>query len=128
MGFIGIDASIKISLNEYGMIAREHEKNELQVIHVTQFYDFEHPKYFDIHYISFDDLKKIMNEPWFEKKEFLSYLGITETEFLELPYIHILSDYLSYYGYENILGSSYDPWDIDDLTDFVHNESILVNE
>ena len=118
-GFEGIDVNLEISLFEYGMIARD-KGNELQVIYVTEWIDFEKPKYFDVSYISFDGLNSIINDSWFDKKEFLDFLGITETEFKESPKIMMLYNYISYYGTENILGSSYCPWTIRNLINFAN--------
>ena len=118
-GFEGIDVSLEISLFEYGIIARDKD-NELQVIYVTEWIDYEKPKYFDVSYISSDDLNSIINESWFDKKGFLSFLGMTETEHKDSLKISMLYDYISYYGAENILGSSYYPWTIRDLINFAN--------
>jgi len=52
----------------------------------------------------------LIEDSWVEKDRFLSYVGMSETEWLELNLVNKLSDMIGYYGGENILGTDYYPF------------------
>jgi hypothetical protein len=109
--FTGIDVSLEISLFEYNVIS-------------APFYDDKHPQtdeYFVVYSIGnnrFDtgykqerELNALINgTDWMDEKEvenFLSCNGTTKEVWLAGTFVVKLHDLINYYGYENIMGTSY---------------------
>jgi hypothetical protein len=115
-GFIGIDASLEISLFEYGLIwvkgLEGHEKDYHFIYGVGKDKNGD--------FVSFDwgDLSLGTNpkEEWNWIKDFnevATSCGVSKEDFLKRELPQIVFDLISYYGYENILGSSYYPFPIE---------------
>ncbi len=104
-GFYGNDASLRESLFEYGLVWR--------VLNDEILFIYRHPSLegrFDRCTIASDtDAKREWN--WAFKSDraegFYSFLGITSDEWDKLPLPCKVSDLISYYGIEEIFGSSY---------------------
>jgi len=117
-GYKGIDASLEISLFEYGLIVSSNtdENGEYHIIYGLDMDD-------EGGYIAFEQccysekslLEDTIYESWFKQDGFLNYLGMTLKEWLELPVVHKISDMLSYYGYQNIFGETYYKHDLKSL-------------
>lgn len=109
-GYQGIDASLETSLFEYGLIWKE-EEIEYRFIYGVQI-NGEGYSLFDWGCISKDiDIKKEFD--WVDWEAFFSFVGENEEDYLKHSVPLIVSDLLSYYGYENIFGSAYDPFEIE---------------
>ena len=103
----GGDADIETSLVEYGLawIIGEGE---------TLFYygigleDTGEPLYnkFDFCTIN-NDIDVVQEYDWANFADILSFVGMDMDNWLTMPLTQKISDLLSYYGYENIFGSSY---------------------
>ena len=108
----GIDASLEISLYEYGLLTKKENKN----IHVWCGVGADKSGNY-IEFVSYntteEELNNIINESWFDKKAFFQTADIKDDkEYKKLWYVHKLSDLLCYYGHENVLGSCYFPIEI----------------
>ena len=99
-GFKGIDVDLETSLQEYNFIAQVREK-ELFI------YFINYNKRIDWGYFSFIDIDAAINEDWFDKNSFLSFIGLTEKQWLKLDYIQKTFDLFQYYGPENFGFSLY---------------------
>lgn len=114
----GTDKDIETSLFEYGFVATQDktikdiiEPDEWFVLYKTEHGD----KYYDTGYFREKEFNSIIEgKEWASKKDidsFLSFVGQTKEEWLELPFVQKLSGLLSYWGVENIMGTSYHPFD-----------------
>jgi hypothetical protein len=111
----GIDASLETSLFEYGMIWAKgiegHEKDYHFIYGVGI-----NP--FTSEYNSFDwadiaiDTDPRKEWDFVEWEKVLSFVGMNEDDFFNQPLPQIVYDLVSYYGHENIFGSSYYPFEI----------------
>lgn len=103
-GYTGTDACLAISLFEYGLAWKEDEK-QIQFIYGMALNDTEYNR-FDR--CSFDlDLDVRKEFDWADFNEVESFLGSTGEEFDALPLPQKIYDLVSYYGFENVFGSSY---------------------
>ena len=105
-GYYGIDANIKTSLLEYGLIVNDNVDEDYQhkVIFVVDWKDYDQPKAYNYSYISDEDIRVIFDEDWFDQKGFLYFIRLTEKEFFNASLASQLDDMISYYGKLNILG------------------------
>ena len=113
-GYTGTDASLETSLFEYGLIwvkgAEGHEKDYHFIYGVGVGSDGE--------YNSFDcsdvpiDCNPTEEWDWVKWDKVADMCGVTVKDFLAMPLPMIVYDLVSYYGYENIFGSSYYPFEI----------------
>ena len=100
-GFTGPDASLAISLGEYGMAWRLLPDGEWLFV-------YSHPTIrgaFDR--ASIRPLDPKVEWDWVDWAEFLSYFGMEEAEWLALPFPRQVEDLFRYYGAENVFGGSY---------------------
>ena len=107
--WFGVDVDLDISLHEYGFILRKSTYNAYPDEYFALF-TTEHG--FDTgHYRESELDGIILGTEWADNKSiagFLQYVGIaTAKEWVKLPIQHKVSDLLSYYGRENIFGTSY---------------------
>jgi hypothetical protein len=110
--YSGIDASLETSLYEYGLIWKCTNKRSKEYKFIygvsSDAYTGNYIK-FDYAHMTQKEFKSLINERWFNKKAVLSFMG---TEKLVFPMdIHSL---LQYHGYQNIFGSSYEPFEIEE--------------
>ena len=104
-GYTGVDASLYISLYEYGLIWKETSSGEYNFIYGINSEDDEY-SFFDYGFMSIKDWDNMLNDSWFDLKAVESFSGGE----LSFPYdVHTV---LQYYGYENIFGGSYYPSEI----------------
>ena len=72
------------------------------------------PTNFDSFFTNEDQLNNIINESWFDQKGFFNTCDIKmKKEYFNLWIGHKIDSLLSYYGYENIFGTSYFPFEIE---------------
>lgn len=102
--FEGTDVDLETSMEEYGLlVSKETDKNGQHAC----LYKHAYNGTFDVGYLSEKEVNNFLNESWFNKEDFLSYVGMTESKWIDMMFVNKVSDLLSYYGYENIFGSSY---------------------
>jgi len=108
LNFYGTDSSLEISLLEYGLLARtwETKKDTYQFIYVTEWKDYAEPQSFNITVLSNDEINEIFDD-LNDDSGLLNCVGMNETEWKDLNVTHKVSDLISYYGIENIFGTSY---------------------
>lgn len=103
-GFTGPDASLDVSLFDYGL-AYKVTNDEILFIYGTQ-YGFNE-------YIRFDrctiktDINIQEEYDWADLPDVQSTMGYSNKDWNALPLEQQITDLLNYYGYENIFGSSY---------------------
>lgn len=109
LGFEGTDASLEISLFEYrlafrptGTDANAFDRKEMEY----QFLYTNDGKNFDTGFFTPKSFASLLRESWFELDKLCSYADTNEAELLRsFPYS--MYEVISYYGTENIFGSSY---------------------
>jgi hypothetical protein len=107
-GYIGTDACLAISLFEYGLAWKEDEKQIEFIYGITAHDRNSEPCFNRFDRCSFDlDLDVRKEFDWADFEEVESFIGSTSQEFDRLPLPQKISDLVSYYGFENIFGSSY---------------------
>jgi len=105
----GTDVSNEISLLEYGLLVSNESHEDGSGSH---FCVYRVDEGFDCGHIYPSDIVSLINgTDWMSEEDIVSFLEYTgcsdKDEFLGLPLVNQISDLLSYYGYENIFGSSY---------------------
>lgn len=113
----GVDIDLETSLFEYGFIVGKTEECQDDEFHVIfKCYTVNDKMMFDHAYIRMNEL---VNEPWIEWDDVLEFAGNEAIEdYWQFEPTNIdsaiatLSILLSYYGYENILGTPYLPFNI----------------
>jgi hypothetical protein len=106
----GPDRSLEVSLREYGIAWQEKGDDFLFYYGIKREYNrAEHCNdytRFDWGYIRKDtDVRKEYN--WVDWKDFFVYNGNNAEDWDKLPLPYKIVDLVDYYGYENILGTSY---------------------
>lgn len=120
LGFYGGDASLAESLFCYGLIVRkEKATDEYAIVYVTQWEGADEPKLFDVSFMSRKEILDIVEYSWFDIKAVLSYTGLSREGFMEGDIVNIITDMISFYGCENIFGSSYYPMDYECLINWL---------
>lgn len=105
-GFEGVDASLEISLKEYGLIWKEYKintknwkKGEHLFIFGTEFCE-EKQEYAGTAY-GYYIKENLLREGWIEWGRVSNYYGMTVDQFKELPLGLMMFDLVNYYGAEN---------------------------
>jgi hypothetical protein len=97
LGFYGTDASLEISMSEYNLaLTKWGDLGEVTVLYKNgEVWDCitQSPEYFT---------SKI-NESWFDKSGFFSFVGSTESRWLLMPLVSQIQDLIGYYGVDNIM-------------------------
>ena len=111
-GFDGVDVSLDIALFEYGLIWQKTEPNEYKFIYGIGIDEDCNYNLFDYAFFSQEDWNDLLdNTDWFDTDAVCRYYGISKKQLKEgFPYT--ISDAISYYGFENIFGGSYDGFPI----------------
>ena len=106
--WVGTDCDIETSLFEYGIIICKNPHCDT-IDEYYYIYKIDSDN-FSTGYIQESEINNLMLEDnWLETSDVLSFTGVSLEEWINQPLIHKLSDLISYYGYENILGSEYYP-------------------
>lgn len=108
--YSGIDASNEISLFEYGLLCKI-ENNDIQCIYGVGSDNGCNYNTFACSWISATEVKQLLNE--LDKLGLLSYIGMSEKNWLESDIITQIHDLLSYFGYENIFGCYHNSFEIE---------------
>tara|TARA_B100001093_G_scaffold57646_1_gene48735 strand:+ start:267 stop:650 length:384 start_codon:yes stop_codon:yes gene_type:complete len=102
-GYIGTDVCLAISLFEFGLAWKEGDKIEFIYGIGTDACNYNR---FDRCTFDLDlDIRKEFD--WADFDEVESFIGSTSQEFDALPLPQKIYDLVSYYGFENVFGSSY---------------------
>jgi hypothetical protein len=108
--YTGIDASIEISLFEYGLIWNKNKncgQDEYYFICDTYLKDKQGNKLFGSYYLSKQDLISMFDD-WASKLDMEKFTGECFDTWIEsFPYC--VYDMIQYYGYQNIFGTEYYP-------------------
>ena len=119
--FHGIDVSNEISLFEYGLLVKQYtkdgRKDEYFCIYGVGSDEYGNYNTFDTGYITEEELNNlIQGKEWMNHNDIVSFLasyGTTSDEWMELSFISKLHDLIGYFGYENIMGLSYNTFEIE---------------
>jgi hypothetical protein len=105
MGFFGIDASLEISMDEYQLAIKQciSSVDGLPTDNYIALYKNSQNDW-ECNQDTEECFMEKFHEDWFEKEAFLSFVGSIETDWLTLPLIVKLSDMISFYGTQNIMG------------------------
>jgi len=110
-GFEGCDADLDISLYEYGLIWKKEEDDNYLFYYGTSLNNVGEYYLFDFAHMSKEDWIELLNESWVNMNDVLSFCDIKKKDFINnFPYD--VNTMIMYYGYENIFGSSYNPFKI----------------
>ena len=100
----GPDVDIETSLKEYGLAWIETDTD------ILFYYGINHndEEYFMFDFCSLDkDIDILDDYDWVNFNDIYSFVGMSEDEWNERPFTSKIEDLMSYYGYENVFGSSY---------------------
>lgn len=97
-GFQGIDASLDISLNEYGLIWKRDKKGNYHF--VATWNDSSITRVL-VHFWLNEKVNLEEEYSWVDWAAIAKFCGTTKKMFLELPFPMIISDLIGYYGIEN---------------------------
>jgi hypothetical protein len=100
LGFEGVDVSLTISLEEYGL-AWKKDGNEYLFIH-----NASHGTNYDRTRFA-ADLDIYREFDWVNWDAFFRVIGGTRPDFDAMPFPHRIYDLMNYYGVENIFGTTY---------------------
>ena len=107
--FEGIDRSNEISLLEFGLLVSDQLHEDGSGTRMVIYKKEEDS--FGTGHISEKELNRILSgKDWADKKSlksFYSYVGIIPKDYKKTSFIHKLYDLISYYGYQNIMGTDY---------------------
>jgi hypothetical protein len=116
-GHTGTDANLETSLFEYGLIwikgAEGHEK-DFHFVYGVGVHETDN----GIEYNTFDwadvpiDTDPEKEWHFVDWAAVCSFVGMEKADFLSQPLPMIVCDLISYYGHENVFGSSYYPFEI----------------
>jgi hypothetical protein len=99
-GFYGTDASLEISMDEYNLaLTRKTKWGDLGEVTVL----YKNGEVWDCITQSPEYFTSKINESWFDKSGFFSFVGCLESRWLLLPLVNQISDLISYYGVDNIM-------------------------
>lgn len=109
-GWYGTDGSLDISLFEYGLACKDNDDGTIDVIFGI---GVEETDCGDINYYRFDRWNRFgeddlpLKDSWFELSDVVQFTGMSEDGWLKQNLLNKIADCISYYGTENIMGSSY---------------------
>ena len=112
LGYNGIDRGLDISLLEYGLAWKEDEK-EIDFIYGIKMNGCDYSRFDRIQIDKSIDVRKEYD--WADFKEIESFTGSTRKEWDKLELPQKINDLISYYGFENVCGSSY--WEGFEITE-----------
>jgi hypothetical protein len=120
----GVDRDLVISLMEYGVIARQPTQRDYSDEWFVIYKISE--KEFDAGWIREKELDDIvLGKEWADKNDIDNFLKFTGFEnpnewITKSSFINKFYDLTSYFGYENIIGSSYNRMDIKDVIEKIN--------
>lgn len=110
--YSGIDKSNEISLFEYGLLCKVNNLNDIHCYYGVGSNNGSNYDTFDCMEISKKEVIDLFKE-LSPSSLFLTYIGMTEEQFLKQDTIHQIYDLKSYYGNENIFGTCYTSFEIE---------------
>ena len=111
--FIGIDASLETSLFEYGLIWHENDQDgDTKFIYGIRNTGDSY-NLFDYGFYNEKQFADLIDSSWFDLNGLLSCVGENKENWLTRRLGDRISDCLSYHGFENIFGSSYGGFEIE---------------
>ena len=110
--FEGVDIDLDIALFDYGLIWGEVEPNNYLFYYGVDYGENGHPVLFDYGHMSKDEWVELLNEDWVDIKGIESFCDNTKQELIDM-FPRGVDTLLAYYGHENIFGSSYNPFEIE---------------
>ena len=100
LGFFGIDASLEESLTEYGLALTTNTKwGDLDEVTVL----YKNGEAWDCLTQDREYFVSKINETWFNKSEFFTFVDCLESRWLLMPLVTQIQDLISYYGVDNIM-------------------------
>ena len=100
LGFFGIDASLEESLTEYGLALTPNTKwGDLYGYTVL----YKNGESWDCLTQDREYFVSKINETWFNKSEFFTFVDCLESRWLLMPLVTQIQDLISYYGVDNIM-------------------------
>jgi len=110
--FHGVDIDPETSLFEYGILVsnKRDSVDDYQVI-------YRQGDLFGVGWIG--ERKFPVEEEWFNKEGFFSYIGMTQEEWEKCAFASKMHDMISYHGSENIMGIDYYPFTKDEVIEFL---------
>ena len=100
LGFFGTDASLEISMSEYNLALTPKTKwGDLGEVTVL----YKNGEVWDCITQDREYFVSKINESWFDKSAFFTFVGVTETAWLTANLIYQISDLIQYYGVDNIM-------------------------
>ncbi len=112
----GVDVSLEISLFEYGILWKliDEEQEEYKFIYGVGLKESENGfeySLFDWATMGKKEWVELLEEDWVELDEVCNFCGMSKEE-IKNNWPYGIYDLISYYGYENVFGSSYYPFEI----------------
>jgi hypothetical protein len=112
--FVGTDCNLETSLLEYGLIVAHVTKDYQDEYFTVYRSPYSEQPMFGTGYVRESELDSLIDgNEWMsadDVTEFLSFTGCSDAaEFKALPFIQKISDLISYYGTENVIGTDYYP-------------------
>ena len=109
----GTDASLEIALYEYGLIWKivNEDEDEYQFVYGVDNDGCDYNK-FDWANMTMGDWVELLNESWVDI-EAIEDFADTSKQYLIDSFPRMVDVLVSYYGYENVFGSSYYPFEIE---------------
>jgi hypothetical protein len=122
----GVDRDLETSLFEYGFVTKQRPDKDYPDEWFV-LYDAGNNK-FDTGHIRETELNNIvLGKEWAKPEdieEFLSFVGSDLEDWLQSSFINKLSDVLSYWGAENVMGSSYGGFSKEEAEQMLMTESV----
>ena len=112
LGYNGVDLGLDISLLEYGLAWKEDEK-EIDFIYGIKMNGGDYSRFDRIQIDKSIDVRKEYD--WADFKEIESFTGSTRKEWDKLELPQKINDLITYYGFENVFGSTY--WEGFEITE-----------
>ncbi len=122
----GVDSDLETSLFEYGFVAKQRPNKDYPDEWFV-LYDAGNSK-FDTGHIRENELNNIvLGKEWAKPKDieqFLGFIGSDLENWLQSSFTNKLSDVLSYWGAENVMGSSYGGFSKEEAEQMLMTESV----
>jgi hypothetical protein len=121
----GVDGDLETSLFEYGFVAKQRPNKDYSDEWFI-LYDAGRDN-FDTGHIRESELNNILlGKDWADEDDilqFLSFVGSDLEDWLQTSFVNKLSDMISYWGVENIMGSSYGGFSREEAEKMLMSES-----
>ena len=100
LGFFGTDVSLEISMDEYNLALKTITNwGDLSAVTVL----YKNGEVWDCITQDREYFVSKINEPWFDKSDFFSFVDCLESQWLLMPLVHQIQDLIHYYGIDNIM-------------------------